>query len=180
MNLGKMVKTPSNQVFGIILLVGVVVLAVILMKYNQTKSFSPEKMMNRLNPAPYDVSSNVPSSGIASASTLTNNQFLEVSGLNSPTPPSSCQQNLSPSDLLPKDTNSEWSNLNPASMDLKNLNLLSADQMIGINTVNSSLRNANLQIRSEPIIKKVDVGPWAHSTIEPDTYRRSLEIGCKD
>ena len=178
-----MMKTPSNQVFGIILLVGAVVLAVILMKYNQTKSFSPEKMMNRLNPATYDSSFNSPSlnsAGISSASTLTNNQFLEVSGMNSQVPPSSCQQNLSPTDLLPKDMNSEWSNLNPASNDLKNLNLLSADQMIGINTVSSSLRNANLQLRSEPIIAKKDVGPWAHSTIEPDTYRRSLEIGCKD
>lgn len=174
-----MMKTPSNQVFGIILVVGVVVLAVILMRYNQTKSFSPERMMNRATPSLFDSSSNSPST-IASASTLTNNQFLEVSGMNSPAPPSSSQQNLSPSDLLPKDINSEWSNLNPASNDLKNLNLLSADQMIGINTVSSSLRNANLQIRSEPIIAKKDVGPWAHSTIEPDTYRRSLEIGGKD
>ena len=175
-----MIKTPSNQVFGIILVVGAVVLTVILMKYNQTKSFSPEKMMNRLNPSTYDASFNTPSASISSASTLTNNQFLEVSGMNSPTPPSSFQQNLSPSDLLPKDMNSEWSNLNPASNDLKNLNLLSADQMIGINTVSSSLRNANLQIRSEPIITKKEVGPWAHSTIEPDTYRRSLEIGSKE
>ncbi len=100
-----------------------------------------------------DSSANFP----ASASSLTNNQFLEVSGLSSAVPPASSQSNLSPSDLLPKDTNSEWSNLNPASNDLKNLNLLSADQVIGINTVSSS----------------------CHSTIEPDTYRRSLEIGSK-
>ncbi len=172
-----MMKAPSNKVFGMILLVGVVVLAVILMKYNQSKSFSPEKMMNRLAPSMLDMSANVPSSGIASAASLTNNQFLEVSGMNSPAPPSSSQQNLSPSDLLPKDMNSDWANLNPASNDLKNLNLLSADQMIGINTVSSSLRNANYQIRSEPIIPKKDVGPWAHSTIEPDTHRRPLEIG---
>jgi len=180
-----MIKTPSNQVFGIILLVGVVVLAVILMKYNQTKSFQPEKMMNRIQPSPYgspDSSFNVPSrvpSGVPSGVTsgVTNHQYLEVSGMNSPVPPSSVQQTLSPSDLLPKDNHSEWSNLNPASMDLKNLNLLSADQMIGINTVSSSLRNANLQLRSDPSIKKVDVGPWAHSTIDPDPYRRPLEIG---
>ncbi len=177
-----MMKAPSNKVFGMILLVGVVVLAVILMRYNQSKSFSPEKMMNRLAPSMLnpDASHNVPSAGIASAASLTNNQFLEVSGMNSPAPPSSSQQNLSPSDLLPKDMNSDWANLNPASNDLKNLNLLSADQMIGINTVSSSLRNANYQVRSEPIIPKKDVGPWAHSTIEPDTYRRSLEIGGKD
>ncbi len=179
-----MMNAPSNKMFGIILLLGAVVLVVVLMKYNQSKSFSPEKMMNRLTPAVYDGSlnnmGNNSTPGIAAASSLTNNQFLEVSGMNSPAPPASCQPNLSPSDLLPKDMHSEWSNLNPASNDLKNLNLMTADQLIGINTVSSSLRNANLQIRSEPIIKKVDVGPWAHSTIEPDTYRRSLEIGGKD
>jgi hypothetical protein len=175
MNLGKMMKNPSNQVFGIILVVGVVVLSVILMKYNKSKSFSPEKMMNRLHPAPYaggDVSGNIPA-GVSS----TNNQFLEVSGMNSTVVPSSSQPTLSPSDLLPKDTNSEWSNLNPASMDLKNLNLLSADQMIGINTVSSSLRNANQQLRSDPSITKTTVGPWAQSTIDPDPYRRPLDIG---
>ena len=168
-----MMKTPSNQVFGIILVVGVVVLSVILMKYNKSKSSSPEKMMNRLHPAPYtgDVSGNIPS-GVSS----TNNQFLEVSGMNSTVAPSSSQPSLSPSDLLPKDNNSEWSNLNPASMDLKNLNLLSADQMIGINTVSSSLRNANLQLRSDPSITKATVGPWNQSTIDSDTYRRPFEI----
>jgi hypothetical protein len=147
------------------------------MKYNQSKSSSPEKMMNRLHPAPYtssDVSNNAVPMGVSSGES----NFLNVSGMKSSVPPPTPNQNaLSPSDLLPKDNHSEWSNLNPASNDLKNLNLLSADQMIGINTVSSSLRNANLQLRSDPSIKKVDVGPWAHSTIDPDPYRRPLEIG---
>ncbi len=177
-----MIKSPSNDVlFGMILLVGVVVLVVILTRYNQTKSISAERMMNPIN-SPMFSATNIDNSlnSIASASSLTNNQFLEVSGLNSQVPPASSQQNLSPTDLLPKDTNSEWSNLNPASNDLKNMNLLTADQVIGINTVSSSLRNANLQIRSEPIIEKKLVSPWGQSTMEPDTYRRSLEIGSKD
>jgi hypothetical protein len=101
---------------------------------------------------------------------------------NGQTPPPNCNManNLEPSDLLPKDMHSEWSDINPASNDLKNVNLLTANQMIGINTVSSSLRNANYQERSEPIIPKTDVGPWYHSTIEPDLYRRPLEIGEKD
>ena len=81
---------------------------------------------------------------------------------------------------MPNDTNSEWANINPASNDLKNLNLLTPNQVIGINTVGSSLRNANLQVRSEPAIPKANVGPWNASTIETDTFRRPLEIGGCD
>jgi len=164
-------KTPSNRVFGMILLFGLVVLAVILMKYNQTKSSSKEKMSSRYSPALYDMSSNEPVMG----------PQMPVNGIQSQTPSSNCNEpsNLNPSDLLPKDMHSEWSDVNPASNDLKNVNLLTANQMIGINTVSSSLRNANYQERSEPIIPKTDVGPWYHSTIEPDLYRRPLEIGEK-
>lgn len=164
-----MMKTPSNRVFGMILLFGLVVLAVILMKYNQTKSSSKEKMTSHYSPALYDMSSNAPMMG----------PQMPVNGIQSPPPNCNEPNNLNPSDLLPKDMNSEWSDVNPASNDLKNVNLLTANQMIGINTVSSSLRNANYQERSEPIIPKTDVGPWYHSTIEPDLYRRPLEIGEK-
>ena len=167
-----MMKAPSNRVFGMILLFGLIVLAVILMKYNQTKSSSKEKMTSNYSQPLYDMSSNIPEMG----------PHLPVNDIRSQTPPSNCnnQTNLNPSDLLPKDIHSEWSDVNPASNDLKNVNLLTANQMIGINTVSSSLRNANYQERSEPIIPKTDVGPWYHSTIEPDLYRRPLEIGGKD
>ena len=169
-----MMKGPSNNMFGVILLAGVVILSVILVNYNQSKGSTPERM----TVAPYslDTSSIAQSGTIDSASTLGQSNFMEVSGMAStPAPPS--QSSMNPADLLPKDVNNEWSNLNPASGDLRNLNLLSADQMIGINTVSSSLRNANYQERSEPAIPKVDLGPWWHSTIEPDKYRRPLEIG---
>jgi hypothetical protein len=39
------------------------------------------------------------------------------------------------------------------------------------------LRNANLQIRSEPPNPQMTVGPWNQSTIEPDFMRPPLEIG---
>ena len=38
-------------------------------------------------------------------------------------------------------------------------------------------RNPNLQLRSEPPIKKMEVSPWNMSTIGPDMGRRPLEIG---
>jgi hypothetical protein len=178
MNLDKMMK-GSNQTFGIILLVGVVILTVILMNYNQSKSSHHEKM----TVSPMDSSGILqsvptiyPTGSIESASSLLNTNLLNVSGIESP-PVQASQSSMNPSDLLPRNQNTEWSNLNPASGDLKNLNLLSADQMIGINTVSSSLRNANYQERSDPAIPKVDLGPWWHSTIEPDTHRRPLEVG---
>jgi hypothetical protein len=34
-----------------------------------------------------------------------------------------------------------------------------------------------LQLRSDPIIQKQDIGPWNQSTIEPDLARVPLEVG---
>ena len=110
-----------------------------------------------------------------SASTLQGNNFLQV-GSNVSVPETNAPK-MNPHDLLPRDRNSEWASVNPASQDLTGLNLLSATDVIGINTVSSSLKNSNLQIRSEPIIPKADIGPWNNSTIEADIYHRPLEIG---
>ena len=109
--------------------------------------------------------------GNASASGVSTNTY----GL-----PASCakQEVVDPSELLPKDTNSEFSKLNPmGSGDLQNVNLLQAGHHIGINTVGQSLRNANLQIRSEPANPQMNVGPWNNTTITSDPYRKTLEIG---
>jgi hypothetical protein len=83
-----------------------------------------------------------------------------------------------PSMLLPNDTNSQWGKLNPQGDGmLKNINLLQAGSLVGINTVGSTMRNANLQLRSEPPNPQGNVGPWLNSTIEPDQIRQPLEIG---
>ncbi len=90
----------------------------------------------------------------------------------------SCKNNTSvePSDLLPKDKNSEWAKLNPhGSGDLADVNLLKAGHHIGVNTVGSTMRNANLQIRSEPPNPQNAVSPWLQTTIEPDLQRKSIE-----
>lgn len=86
---------------------------------------------------------------------------------------------LGSEDLLPKDAaNSRWAQMNPAGQgDVKDQNFLTAGYHIGVNTVGQSLRNANLQLRSEPINPQVPVSPWNISTIEPDMNRRPLEIG---
>ena len=112
-----------------------------------------------------------------------NEVFASVNGI--PTPSvgvaTSCgQQSIqNPSDLLPKDSNSEWAQLNPSGKgELANINLLKAGYHIGIDTIGQTLRNANLQIRSEPANPQLYVGPWNLSTIEPDFMRPPLEIGA--
>ena len=94
----------------------------------------------------------------------------------------SCQQKPSsnPGDLLPKDNNSQFAKLNPmGNGDLEAVKLLKAGYHAGINTVGSSLRNANLQVRSEPANPQTPVSPWMNTTIEPDLMRTPLELGCK-
>ena len=85
----------------------------------------------------------------------------------------------SPSDLLPINNNNLWSNSIPqADADLKNINLLNPSQLVGINTQGSSLRNSNLQLRSEPANPRTNTNcPWNISTIETDQFRKPLEIG---
>ena len=85
-----------------------------------------------------------------------------------------------PSELLPKDDNSQWSSLNPVSQSNPQMpDLLQAGYHIGLDTIGQTMKNANLQLRSDPVIQKGDIGPWNQSTIEPDLMRVPLEVGCK-
>lgn len=110
----------------------------------------------------------------------TNQDYAQVSGLQTNTQglPSSNQESQNPQDLLPRDNNSEWARLNPVGQgDLNDVNLLKAGHHIGIDTVGQSLRNANLQLRSDPPVPQVNVGPWNNTTIEAgkESTRRALE-----
>jgi len=94
-------------------------------------------------------------------------------------PPAGCypREQLNPSDLLPADNNSTWSEQNPMGPgSLKGKNFLSAGALLGVNTVGQSLRNANWQLRSEPPNPQVPVSIFNQSTIQPDVNRRPLEI----
>ena len=93
-------------------------------------------------------------------------------------PNCSGQANINPADLLPKDNNSSWNMKPMGSGDFLGVNLLNAGYLIGVDTIGSSLRNANLQVRSEPPNPQLQVSPWMNTTIEPDPFRAPLEIGC--
>lgn len=87
---------------------------------------------------------------------------------------------LTANDLLPKDTTGNmWNVVNPASVSgsLTDQNFLQSGYHFGINTVGNSLRVANTQLRSDPIIPRVATGPWLQSTVEADTNRKCFEIG---
>lgn len=78
-----------------------------------------------------------------------------------------------PNDLLPlKADDNSWLELQNDS------NLLDAGHHFGINTVGTTLRNANYSLRSEVPNPRIQVSPWGQSTIEPDLTRKPLEIGC--
>lgn len=86
---------------------------------------------------------------------------------------------LTADDLLPKDAaDSKWARINPSGAgNIGDQNYLTAGYHVGVNTVGQSLRNANLQLRSEIPNPQNAVGPWMISTIEPDLRQNTLEIG---
>lgn len=123
------------------------------------------------------------SAGVRPSEPLGQNEvFASANGVQTSMPgiPSSCSHpNIqNPAELLPKDSNSQWAQLNPSGKgELANVNLLKAGYHIGIDTIGQTLRNANLQIRSEPPNPQLYVGPWNQSTIDPDFMRPPLNIG---
>ena len=136
-------------------------------------SATPGQMSNS---GPVNASGNLPPSvaGFADLSSQEGPANFGTSGS-----PAGCypRDQLTPSELLPKDKNSVWAEQNPMGPgSLKGKNFLSAGALIGVNTVGQSLRNANLQLRSEPPNPQVAVSIFNQSTIAPDTNRRPLEI----
>ena len=85
---------------------------------------------------------------------------------------------LTPDDLLPSDECNVWSKNNPhGSGSLRDKNFLQAGWATGVSSVGSTLRNANLQLRSDPPNPQVMVSPWMQTTIQPDIGRKPFELG---
>jgi len=152
----------------LIVLVVFFVLAWGLLSYSNTKMFSMDGMTNATTPPATTkpvATGSLSQSGQATAPTSSGYAMQPVAN---------------PSDLLPVDQNSQWSALNPNSMnkgDILMPDLLQAGYHIGLDTIGQTLRNPNLQLRSDPLIQKGEVGPWNQSTIEPDIGRVPLELG---
>lgn len=173
----KFIKGFKNE--HILMAVGLVFLLFFLYQYTQNKNVyklgmdTMKPVTNPQIPISSGTSSNVVGSSapnsFAPYSGSSGTQPVDMQGLNKPA--------SNPSDLLPSDNNNAWAQMNPVG-DLKNINLLNPTQIVGINTQGSSLRNANLQLRSEPPNPRMDnIGPWNIPTIEEDKFRKQLEIG---
>jgi hypothetical protein len=165
-----------------------VVLAVLFVpsinRYINSKSGYGYESMEKTNNPAYNKNAGNSSSGVVPSEALGQNEvFSSINGIQTSTPgmPSSCSKSniQNPSDLLPKDSNNQWAQLNPSGKgDLQNQpNLLKAGYHIGIDTIGQTLRNANLQIRSEPPNPQLNVGPWNQSTITSDFMRVPFELG---
>jgi len=164
----------------VLFVVGALFLVFLMNSYNTNKTMGgSEKMSSRRTQDMYSASA----SRVQPSQPLGQNEtYASANGVSTSTqglPPSCSKEPVAdPSELLPKDTNSQWAQLNPSgSGDLQNVNLLRSGYHMGIDTVGNSLRNANLQLRSEPANPQLNVGPWNNTTISPDTMRVPLEIG---
>jgi hypothetical protein len=174
-----------------IALIGIVVLALAIVQYSGRKttysdgySGSPSNVANQINTNVAGGAASV--AGPSAAGSVGQNEVYSSVPTGSTTstyglaPIPRANAKYDPSELLPKDINSQWAQLNPAgSADFKNVNLLKAGSLIGIDTIGSTLRNANLQERSEPPNPTASVSPWLNTTIEPDLMRLPLEIGTR-
>lgn len=89
---------------------------------------------------------------------------------------------ITPDDLLPKTEEvKQFEDQFPTGKgDIKGKNFLIASHNFGVNTVGSTHKNPNLQLRSDPQIPRVETGPWNQSTIEPSdlTNRKVFELGA--
>ena len=170
----------------VLLLLGGIVLIYVIFNYSSNKNFYPENYSTKNrrssgNASMAPSSSSAPPAGANDGTFFVDYSAVNASDSNLSGMPSNCtgQNTNAPSDLLPKDGNGAWGLQPMGSGDYMGVNFLNAGYIIGVDSVGSSLRNANLQVRSEPPNPQLVVSPWFNTTIEPDTFRQPLEIGCK-
>ena len=162
--------------------VGVIVLAAVVNSYSSLKSVLPEGLelggLEKQGPLSND--SSLGGQSLSGNANSVGGNAGSSEGQRTPAPSQSYSQTLlSPEELLPKGSmGASWAATNPVGMgDLKGQNLLQPGYHFGINTVGQTLRNANYDVRSDPPNPRTAVSPFLNSTIEPDLYRRQLEIG---
>lgn len=159
----------------ILMLVGVIALAYVLCKQNNRMGQQVSGYENK------EVTQPVPGTSDIFEDNTDSNMGAPVSGYTGPAVNGlgDCKKEIpevNPKELLPKG-GGMFDNLAPVGADLNNVQLLKAGHHMGINTVGGTLRNANLQVRSEPANPVAKVSPWMNTTIEPDNMRIPLELG---
>ena len=82
----------------------------------------------------------------------------------------------SPSDLLPTNSDRQLVGSFKNEEGVFPNNLLDAGANIGLDTVSSSMRNANLQLRADPTIPKKNGCWWGESTIHADPNPVGIKV----
>lgn len=168
-NLNKIFTGNNKWVLAVV----VIALIFLLFSYSQSKGSVFDRMTD----------GSVPSSGSAinvvdkpPASNSGSGNFSDLPSNKNYT----LQPVANPSELLPKDKNSEWASLNPVGLGgdgIQTPDLLQSGYHTGIDTIGQTLKNPSYDLRSDPVIEKKFVSPWNMSTIEPDLARVPLEVG---
>jgi hypothetical protein len=78
--------------------------------------------------------------------------------------------------LLPKEKNKDWFDDPYESTSVKNTHLINIYRPIGVNTIQTTLKNANRQLRADPSCPKTVISPFMNSSIEPDTNIRGASL----
>ena len=83
-------------------------------------------------------------------------------------------QKLISDDLLPKDSK-DWFETPTVGIEIEEANLLANPEfLIGVNTVGSTRKRANLDIRGNIPNPKITVSPWNNSSYDPDNNMEGL------
>lgn len=124
-----------------------------------------------------DPASNYPT-GVNAGSNTTTNAPAGVRPVPRPLPlpRKGVQEGPSSVSLLPADPYREWAQAHPNGEGLvAGKNYLNAGALININTVGqSSVRNASIDLRSEPANPQVTLSPWFNSAMNPDASRSAV------
>jgi hypothetical protein len=139
------------------------VLCIGLYFYSNSKTFVMDKLTN---PDSYNNSAAAPSDSHPAPASSS----VESSGASN----YEAKDIANPTDLLPKDMNSEWAKLNPVgSNQVVGSDLLDAKAFMG--QVSQYKGIMNQDIRAWPVIEKREVSPWLQSTLEPDIHKTGIQ-----
>lgn len=164
-------QTAGLIALGVILLI----FAIVMVSRNKTEAFAPFKATETAKPTAEQKLQELPQEAPQVVEPVETKELAPVK----PEITNNSKE-ITPEDLLPKSDAKGFNEQFPKGQgEVSDKNFLIAGYNIGINTVASSLKNANLQLRSDPYIKREDVGPWGQSTIMASdiTNRKTLDIG---
>jgi hypothetical protein len=78
--------------------------------------------------------------------------------------------------LLPQEVKSDWFEVMPEPIKIKNRHLVNVTRPVGVNTIGSSLKNASYDLRgdSNAVNVKMVVSPWLQSSISENLSMKGL------